>query len=434
MNKPTTQSDNPFRLNLEQQKKRAKELLKAVQTNQASARLRFINYHPDFKDKTPPLAAMKLSDAQLVIAREFGLLSWSRLKTHILDMTHAVKAIESKTITPDADYSTLHIRCGNDLQTTLPNAGFIGDFLEYSDPYSQGPIIHDDNFISNRIEFLHNSFSHILNMSFNETKQRYETSHLKLTQAAQQYERIVLWFEHDSFDQLILARLLAYFAESGAPAKLELISINKFPGSARFIGLGQLPAEAIRLIWGQRSPVNQHQLTLASQIWQALGDSSPESLLNIINSNKIHQLPEMHDALQRHIQELPSAFNGLSLTEHLTLEILNQHSVTAGMLFKKLMLEYEPLPWLGDAMYWFILESMMQVSQPVFEISNEDLQRPWRERKLMITESGRTVLSGKQDWLSLKPPARYLGAIQIQSGQSCWRWHKEKENLSISAF
>lgn len=434
MNKSTSQSDNPFSINLEQQKKRAKELVKAAKKQQSSARLRFKNNHPDFKDKPSPFESIKLSDAQLVIAREFGLSSWAKLKSHILDMTQAVKAIESKSIIPDADYSTLHIRCGTDLQTTLPNAGFIGDFLEYTDPYSQGPIVHDDNFLTNRIKFLHESFSHILNMSAEEIKQRYETSHRKLSQSAQQYERIVLWFEHDSFDQLILARLLAYFDEFSAPAKLELISINDFPGSTRFIGLGQLPVEAIRLIWSQRVSVNQQQLELASKIWRALGNDSPESLLSIINSNEIHHLTEMHNALQRHLQELPSAFNGLSLTEHLSLEILNQQSVTAGMLFKKLMLDYEPLPWLGDAMYWFILESMMQVSQPVIEISDENYLKPWPERELIITESGRHVLSGRVDWLTFKPPTRYLGGIHIQTGQPCWRWSQDKGNLSLSKF
>jgi len=434
MNKPTSQSDNPFRINLEQQKKRAKELVKAARKNQTSAQLRFKKSHPDFKDKTYPLESTKLSDAQLVIARELGLTSWAKLKNHILDMTQSVKAIESKTIMPDADCSTLHIRCGTDLQTTLPKAGFIGDFLEYTDPYSQGPIIHDDNFLTNRIKFLHESFTHILNMSAEETKQRYEISHFKLTRAADTYKRIVLWFEHDSFDQLILARLLAYFAETGSAEKLELISINHFPGSVRFIGLGQLPVEAIRLIWNQRVSINQHQLELASQIWKALGNDSPESLLSIINSNEIHHLPDMHNAVERHIQELPSAFNGLSLTEHLSLEILKQQSITAGMLFKKLMLEYEPLPWLGDGMYWFILESMMQVSQPVFEISDEDLLKPWHERKLLITKSGRLVLSGKLDWLSFNPPDRYLGGIYIQSDKPCFRWSKGEGNLSISTF
>jgi len=430
MKKSSTRPDNPFRINLQQQKKRAKELLKSVKANESQSQLRFKHSHPDFNNNTPSPESIKLSDAQLVIAREFGLTSWAKLKSHINDMSQAGNAIN--TTIADADYPTLHIRCGTDLQSILPNAGFIGDFLEYTDPYSQGPIILDNNFISNRIKFLHETFGRIINMSLSETKERYENSQHKLSTAAMQYQRIVLWFEHDSFDQLILARILTYFSEYGAPEKLELISIDHFPGSIRFIGLGQLPAEAIRMIWEERATVNQNQLNLAKKIWRAVGESSPEELLKIINSDEINYLPEMHNALQRHIQELPSAFNGLSLTEHLTLEMLNQqNSITAAMLFKKLTLEYDPLPWLGDGMYWFILESMMKVSQPIIEISNEDLQQDWPKRYLVITEAGKKVLAGKQDWLSFKPPARYLGGVCILNDLPCWRWKEEKEGLTI---
>ena len=43
--------------------------------------------------------------------------------------------------------------------------------------------------------------------------------------------RVVLWFEHDLFDQLILIRLLNYFAgkELGA-RRITLITLHEFPG------------------------------------------------------------------------------------------------------------------------------------------------------------------------------------------------------------
>ena len=153
------------------------------------------------------------------------------------------------------------------------------------------------------------------------------------------------------------------------PEKLEIISINHFPGSARFIGLGQLPPEAIRLLWQQRQTVNQQQLKLGEQIWNALGESSPLPLYEVTKSKDIKHLPYMGAALQRHLQELPSTRNGLSLTEQLSLEMLNEGGISAGQLFKKLVSDRDPLPWLGDIMYWFILQSMIQVTQPVFEIS-----------------------------------------------------------------
>lgn len=440
MSKPTSRYDTPFRINIEQQKKRAKELLKAFHSAENTALSRFKQHHPKYADyKYLPSTSNKgdtqLSDAQLVIARELGLPSWPKLKAHITSMNQACDAIKVNASSPDIDFKTLHIRCGTDLGFTLPAGGFKGDFLEYSDPYGQGPILLNDNFINARAKFLHESYDPLFDnlpddnrdsKTLEGTLTYLNTAHDKLKQAAQQYERIVLWFEHDGYDQLILAKLLSFYARNNMPEMLEMISINHFPGSARFIGLGQLPPEAIRLLWQQRQSVNQQQLKLGTRVWSALGESSPLPLSEVIKSKDIRYLPDMRAALRRHLQELPSVKNGLSLTEQLSLEMLNEESRTAGQLFKKLTTERDPLPWLGDIMYWFILQSMMQVSQPVFEISECDLKKPWHERLLTITDTGKKVLTGTQGWLSLNPPDRWLGGIRLRTNHPCWRWNDKE--------
>ena len=442
MAKPTSRGDTPFRVNLEQQKKRAKELLKTFRSIASTAEgstenatrnvavQRFQQHHPKFSNVT--LTSARLSDAQLVIARELGLPSWTKLKAHIAAMTRASNAIKTKALSPDADFKTLHIRCGTDLASTLPAGGFCGDFLEYSDPYGQGPIIQDDDFIKTRAKFVYESYRRFVDISLYDTRSGFETAHGRLRHAAQQYERVVLWFEHDAYDQLILAKLLSYYANNDKPEKLEMVSINHFPGSARFIGLGQLPPEAIRLLWQQRQPVSQQQLKLGEQVWHALGKSTPLPLYDVLKSKEIKHLPNMSGALQRHLQELPSTYNGLSLTEHLTLVILNEESITAGQVFRKLVTERDPLPWLGDVMYWFILQSMKQASQSVFEISEDDLKKPWHERLLTITDTGQKVIAGTQGWLSLNPPERWLGGIKIRASHSCWHWDNKERRPVLS--
>ncbi|MGH2346359.1 MAG: ankyrin repeat domain-containing protein, partial [Chloroflexota bacterium] len=67
--------DPPARPNLEQQRKRARELLQAARAGDSMALDRFRRRHPRFADG----AALRLADAQLVIAREYGLPSWPRL-------------------------------------------------------------------------------------------------------------------------------------------------------------------------------------------------------------------------------------------------------------------------------------------------------------------------------------------------------------------
>ncbi|HWU90248.1 MAG TPA: DUF1835 domain-containing protein, partial [Kofleriaceae bacterium] len=58
-------------------------------------------------------------------------------------------------------------------------------------------------------------------------------------------EELILWFEHDLFDQLALIRLLARLARRGLPAQLTIVSIDRHPEVPSFLGLGQLKPEQL---------------------------------------------------------------------------------------------------------------------------------------------------------------------------------------------
>jgi ATP-dependent Clp protease adapter protein ClpS len=75
----------PTKPDLAQERRRAKDLLKAVRRGDDAAIVRFRAHHPRLAELTPgePTCHVKLSDAQWVIAREYGFASWSSLKTHI---------------------------------------------------------------------------------------------------------------------------------------------------------------------------------------------------------------------------------------------------------------------------------------------------------------------------------------------------------------
>jgi ankyrin repeat protein len=72
--------------NLEYEKKQAKALFKAYQAGAPDAVARVRQYHPRLQNVPAtgiPPERFKLSDAQLVIAREYGLSSWPQLKHQI---------------------------------------------------------------------------------------------------------------------------------------------------------------------------------------------------------------------------------------------------------------------------------------------------------------------------------------------------------------
>jgi hypothetical protein len=72
--------------NLDHLKYQAKDLLKEHAARDSGAAQRIREFHPRFRRATDAdifAAHLKLSDAQLTIAREAGFLSWARLKRHI---------------------------------------------------------------------------------------------------------------------------------------------------------------------------------------------------------------------------------------------------------------------------------------------------------------------------------------------------------------
>lgn len=75
----------PARPDLEQLRTQAKDLLKAYKSADAEAVRRIQASHPRFAGATaqPRAGKFSLSDAQLVLAREYGFESWPKLKQHV---------------------------------------------------------------------------------------------------------------------------------------------------------------------------------------------------------------------------------------------------------------------------------------------------------------------------------------------------------------
>ena len=54
------------------------------------------------------------------------------------------------------------------------------------------------------------------------------------------YDELVLWFEHDLFDQLNLIQLLTHLGGRPRSKPVTLICIDRYPGHPNFKGLGEL--------------------------------------------------------------------------------------------------------------------------------------------------------------------------------------------------
>ena len=412
-----------FRLNLEQQRKRAKDLLRAVRAGDAAARRRLADA---VALPLPDAATITLTDAQFAIARELGFRSWRDLRAHVEAQAAAREAIAQPGPAVDADMPTLHVRCGSDIKGELESAGFSGDFLSLWDPFPVGPVTDAPDWIAQRARFHADT---IREVEYGDFLAELTDADRRLAASARSHARVVIWTEHDSHDQLSLVRCLAQYARTGPPRVLELISVDHFPGSRRFIGLGQLPPEAMRLLWNRRAVIDADGLSLGAATWAALTSADPRALVPIARTRS-PALPHLGPAVRRHLQELPSSVNGLGLTQSLLLQILVRGPASVGDVWRVSQGELEPMPFLGDTMFLQILDDMGRAHPAVYERSVLDPERPFSDR-LAMTPTGRDVLQGVTDWLSLQPPLRWLGGVQIDPSTPNWRWDEARQDVTM---
>jgi hypothetical protein len=450
-----------FRLDLEQQRKRAKELLSAARDGdaEACARIRAAAIPGRASD------APKLADAQRAIARELRCASWAELKQHIAAMTRARAALVDMTASvpaaprsaeipraaswpaetptaryfptarPDADLKTLHVRCGSDIRETLRRAGFGGDFYEHSYPYLIGPVSEGPDCLEQRARFLVASYGDDMSLELDRVLADLHDNEAEMHGSAA-YERVVIWSERDCYDQLVLVRLLGHYATQGRPQRLELVNLGEFPGSVRFIGLGQLPPEALRLLWSTRAEAGPAELELGLESWRALASPDPRRLAAIARTGT-PALPLLAAALERHLQELPAVTTGLSLTEAIVLERLAREDASLQTLFVELTSELDPLPGQGDLQLRDRVLAMERASRPLFvrrpgSDARGRSRPPWTD-VLSLTAAGRAVLAGEIDYLSLGPPGRWVGGVEIGPGRHDWRWDEAARDVALSS-
>lgn len=87
----------PLRPSLEQLKNQAKDLLKSCKSADPDALQRVREHHPKFSRRPASgihAATLTLSDAQLVIAREYGFSTWAGLKQRVTSLNPATDAMQ----------------------------------------------------------------------------------------------------------------------------------------------------------------------------------------------------------------------------------------------------------------------------------------------------------------------------------------------------
>jgi Domain of unknown function (DUF1835) len=300
----------------------------------------------------------------------------------------------------------LHVTNGESAGNTLRQTALGGAVLSWQDVLHEGPVpdVPAAELRRARARFLSEcgwGSERSLLDAFERRDRLYEHALDASTQ-------VVLWFEHDLYDQLQLLQVLAAAREG-----VELIQADDH--------LGPLAAGELEALWPQRVPVTAEMLALPREAWAAFRAPEPTGLAALLDRDT-SALPHLGSALRRLLEELPDAESGLSRTERQLLQPLLDGPRRPPELFAANQAS-EEAPFAGDAWVWKRLAELQPLVDELPPPPPLGDAHAFAATRVSLTGLGREVLAGKADRVEVAPLERWLGGTQL-GGERDWRWDR----------
>jgi Domain of unknown function (DUF1835) len=316
---------------------------------------------------------------------------------------------------------TLHITNGDSAVAIMKKANITGDFLPWRDVLHDGPV--PEALPIKKLSQVRAQF--IAECGWGDLKSIENSFTARDTQltSSNQYQNVILWFEHDLYDQLQIMQVLDWFHQH--PVKnetsLSIICTDNY--------LGMLSTDEMCELFNFELPVTEEMLNLASSSWAAFRSNTPEKLHSLLNS-ETGALPFLKGAILRLLEEYPSTFNGLSRTAQQVLAIIEKGESSPGKVFGKNQ-NLEDRIFMGDASFWVILNELLGANPPLLALPDgkKELTLPLEpNQELTITAPGKEVLSGTKNWLNSTRLDRWIGGVHLTS-EIIWCWDSRKNSI-----
>jgi hypothetical protein len=325
----------------------------------------------------------------------------------------------------------LHVTNGESAGNTLRQTALGGAVLPWQDTLHEGPVpaLPRQALLRTRAGFLAGCGWG----REQELLSSLERRDRQLLEALRDDVPVVLWFEHDLYDQLQLLDVLALAHGEGAGP--ELIVVGAFPGRPSFAGLGELTAGELETLWPSRRRAGPALLEEAADTWAALREPEPTALAAAARRESA-ELPFLAPALRRLLEELPAPDDGLAGTERRALQAIAAGAETPPAAFVAAQ-RLEDAPFLGDTWFYRALAALGHGPNRLVE-TDEGAPLPpppplgdgrlFARLELRLTTAGERTLRGEADRVELLGIDRWIGGTHV-TPDSTWRWHPAERRL-----
>jgi hypothetical protein len=306
---------------------------------------------------------------------------------------------------------------------TIEAARIPGAVSIWADPLHDGPVpgnLTDEGLLEVRARHL----GGVDEPSFTDTVNGLR-SWRRTIAALDDYRELVLWYEHDLFDQLNLIHLLTWIRDRlPETKKVSLICVDSFPGRPAFKGLGELTARELAPLLDVRQRVTPAQYALAERAWRAFREPTPEQLDRLRQSDTA-ALPFLAAALTRFLQEYPWTSDGLSRSERRLLQLASEGATSLSSAFPR-MDEGQRAYYVTDTSLNELANGLAETTPPLLTTAGGE----GLHRTVAITDTGRAVLAGELDRVATCGLDRWFGGVHLHSGSEMWRWDEGSQRIT----
>jgi RNA polymerase sigma factor (sigma-70 family) len=336
------------------------------------------------------------------------------------------EVLEEQIVTHSAKSRFLHVANGTCTTRLIEAAGIPGTLSIWADPLYEGPVpggLSDEELLDVRRR--HHADNTVAAWGgsdpsldpVNDMRQWRAT-----IERHDSYDELILWFEHDLFDQLSLIQLLAWIRERLPTTKpVSLVCVGSFPGRHDFKGLGELTPDELASLLETRQRLSEPQYALAERAWQAFREPTPEALDDIRRGDTA-ALPYLAAAVTRFLQEYPWTVDGLSRSERRLLELARGDGIALSAAFRH-MHDGETVYYMTDTSLAELAEELSRTSPPLLLLVLGSARHEQGLRgTVTLTDTGRAVLARQLDRVAACGIDRWLGGVHLRRGATLWRW------------
>jgi hypothetical protein len=297
---------------------------------------------------------------------------------------------------------TLHVTNGDCAAEKIRALGVDGDVLPWRDVLHDGPVpagLAAEALREVRARFIADAGWGSYDRVLDDFRLRDET-------LARTAGEVVLWFEHDLYDQLQLVQALDALGDRPDVALAQADD-----------HLTSLPPDALHALGEQRHAVTADERGGARRAWAAFRGGDPRALRALAQPGA-SALPHLAPALARLLEELPWARDGLSRTERQALAAIDGGAATPADAFAASQRREERI-FLGDVSFFRVLDRLIGCRAPLVRRAGAGLA---------LTADGAGVLAGTSDHVALNGVDRWLGGLHLH-GAPVWRWDEATRDV-----